>query len=169
MHDFPFINPIWLLPVTFLSFVCLQMVTRIICYIPFLRNEVRLICLQFPGPALQDGGGVFFLLVFINFPGLPYLPQITECHCPQHLWVCPNRFDRLGKCSAKWSLISPSSTDSKHPCSKLSCESQSLGLMKKLLSGTAFLMLFVTRRLPHSAESFSCHCTCGLKGGITTQ
>lgn len=108
--------------------------------------------------------------------GLHQLPWIAisstdncKCHCPQHLWACPNRFERLGKFTAKWSLISPSSTDSKHPCSKLSCESQSLGFMEKLLSGTAFLMLFVTRRLPHSAESFSCHCSYGLKGGITTQ
>jgi len=41
-HDFPFPNPCWLFPDTFLPFVCLEMFSRIICSIILPVIEVRL-------------------------------------------------------------------------------------------------------------------------------
>lgn len=46
--DFLFISPSWLLTITFLSFICLEMASRIICPSTFPVIEVRLTCLYFP-------------------------------------------------------------------------------------------------------------------------
>lgn len=46
-HDFPFIKPCWLLQIMFSSFMCLEMVSRIIFPFIFPEVEIRLISLQF--------------------------------------------------------------------------------------------------------------------------
>lgn len=45
-HDFPFITPCWLIPVTFLSFIRLEMASRRICTITFAGIKVRLSSLK---------------------------------------------------------------------------------------------------------------------------
>lgn len=47
LHDFPFVNPFWLPPVTFLSFLCLATVSRTISS-TFQGIRVRLKSLWFP-------------------------------------------------------------------------------------------------------------------------
>lgn len=44
MHNFTFINPCWLLLITFLFFKCLETVSRIICSITCLGTDRRPIC-----------------------------------------------------------------------------------------------------------------------------
>lgn len=51
LHDFPFVNSWWLIPVIFLSFMCLKTVSRIVSF-TFPGNRVRLVGLQLPGSYL---------------------------------------------------------------------------------------------------------------------
>lgn len=61
--DSTFINLSWSLLITFLSFTCLEMVSMVICSIPFLGTEVGLTSLQFPRSYFLP-----FLEVWMTFP-----------------------------------------------------------------------------------------------------
>lgn len=70
-HHSPFVYPCWLLPITFLYFMCLEMAFRIICSIIFPGVEMRLVSQEFPRlfplALFEEHSGVYFLPVLWKF------------------------------------------------------------------------------------------------------
>lgn len=85
-HDFPFVKPCCPLPTTFLSSICLEIVTRMICSIIVSGIDVRLASLSFPvSSSLKTGVLWCYRDRFAEHPDSGCKPRQASrvgCHLP---------------------------------------------------------------------------------------
>lgn len=99
-HEFPLVNPCWLLPMIFFLLMCLAVVSRISCFITFLGIDVRLTSLWFPGKTKRDSckknkiKGTYAILLPRRLSQIPKLlaQELPEWETMFYYPILHNRF-----------------------------------------------------------------------------